>query len=126
MSFEKMVQGFKIPNLVDEYKTIFLEKWGKLWNFSKTFSLYLSFLSICFEVCQKPQSNLMNLEIMVQGFKKAKFVGRIQNYFSAKTRQIKKLFQNLLPIFEFPVNLFWSLSKALIESYELGNNGSRP
>ena len=35
---------FKRPNLVDEYKTIFLGKQGKRWNFSKTFSLYLCFL----------------------------------------------------------------------------------
>ena len=39
-----MVQGFKMQKLDDEYKTIFLEKRGKRWNSSKTFSLYLSFL----------------------------------------------------------------------------------
>ena len=39
-----MAQGFKMWKLVDEYKTIFLEKRGKRWNSSKTLSLYLSFL----------------------------------------------------------------------------------
>ena len=55
-----MVEGFKMPNLVNEYKTIFLEKWGKRWNSSKTFSLYLSFLSISFEARQKPKSHLIS------------------------------------------------------------------
>ena len=39
-----MAQGFKMQKIFDEYKTIFLEKPGKSWNSSKTFSLYLSFL----------------------------------------------------------------------------------
>ena len=39
-----MAQGFKMKNLVDEYKTIFLGKRGKRWNYSKTFPLFLSFL----------------------------------------------------------------------------------
>ena len=33
-----MVQGFKMPNLVDEYKTIFLGKRSKRWNCPKIFS----------------------------------------------------------------------------------------
>ena len=44
MSYGILVQGFKIPNLVEEYKTIFLGNRGKPWNSPKTFSLYLSFL----------------------------------------------------------------------------------
>ena len=36
-----------------------------------------------------------------------------------------KLFQNLVPIFEFPIKWLSSLSKAYIESYKVGNNGSR-
>ena len=44
MSYGILVQGFKMPNLVDEYKTIFLVKRGKRWNSPKLFSLYLSFL----------------------------------------------------------------------------------
>ena len=44
MSFGILVQGFKMPVLIDKYKTIFLEKRGKRWNSSKTFSLYLGFL----------------------------------------------------------------------------------
>ena len=39
-----MAKGFQLQKLVDEYKTIFLGKWGKHWNSPKIFSLYLSFL----------------------------------------------------------------------------------
>ena len=35
-----LVQDFRIPNLVDEYKTIFLGKSDKASNSPKTFSLY--------------------------------------------------------------------------------------
>ena len=55
-----LVQGFIMPNLVDEYKTNFLEQWGKPLNSPKVFSLYWSFLEICFEVCQKLKSNLVD------------------------------------------------------------------
>ena len=57
-----------MPNLVDEYKTIFLEKRGKPWNFPKTFSLCWSFLEICFEVYQESKSNILSPGILVQGF----------------------------------------------------------
>ena len=40
MSFGILVQGFKMPILVDEYKIIFLGKRGKRWNSPKTF-LYI-------------------------------------------------------------------------------------
>ena len=35
-----MAQGFKMRKLVDEYKTIFLWKRGKRWNFSRIFYVY--------------------------------------------------------------------------------------
>ena len=35
-----LVQGFIMAKLVDEYKTIFLQKWEKPWNFWKALSLY--------------------------------------------------------------------------------------
>ena len=35
-----LIQGLRMQNLVDECKTIFLGKQDKLWNSSKTFSLY--------------------------------------------------------------------------------------
>ena len=44
IKLEIIRQGFKMGKLVEEYKTNFLEKRGKRWNPSKTFSLYLSFL----------------------------------------------------------------------------------
>ena len=39
-----MAQGSKIEKLIDEYKTIFLEKGGKRSNSFKTISLHLNFL----------------------------------------------------------------------------------
>ena len=69
-----MAQGFKMRKLVDKYKTIFPGKRGKCWNSSKTFFLYMSFLKNGFEACQNPESNLIRLEIMAQGFKMQKLV----------------------------------------------------
>ena len=69
-----MAQGFRMRKLVDEYKTIFLGKRDKRWNSSKTFSLYLNFLSNGFEAGQKPKLNLLRIEIMGQGFKIRKFI----------------------------------------------------
>ena len=40
MCYGILVQGFKMPNLVDEYKTIFLGKWDKRWK-SLKFSSYI-------------------------------------------------------------------------------------
>ena len=39
-----LLQDFRMPNLVDEYKTIFLGNRDKPWNSSKAISLYWSFL----------------------------------------------------------------------------------
>ena len=69
-----MAEGFKMRKLVDEYKTIFLGKWGKCWSSSKGSFLYLGFLKNVFEACQKPKLNLIRLEIIVQGFKTPNFV----------------------------------------------------
>ena len=69
-----MAQVFKMPKLVDEYKTIILGKQGKHWDSSKTFSLYLSFLKNGFEACQKLKSNIISLEIMAQRFKMGKLL----------------------------------------------------
>ena len=42
---------------------------------------------------------------------KCQICWRIQNHFSGKVRQTLKLSKIVVPIFEFPINLFWSLSK---------------
>ena len=39
-----LVPGFRLTNLVEEYKTIFLRKHGKSWNSPKSFFLFYSFL----------------------------------------------------------------------------------
>ena len=44
LSHEILVQGFRMPNLFDEYKIIFSGKVIQSWNYSKTFSLYWSVL----------------------------------------------------------------------------------
>ena len=82
-----MAQGFKRRKLVDEYKTIFLGNRGKRSNSSKTFSLYLSFLSNHFEDCQKLKWNLLRLEIMAQGFKMQKLLHEYKTIFLAKRRK---------------------------------------
>ena len=55
-------------------------------------SMYVSFLSICFEVCQKPKPNL-----------------------SWKARQTLKLSKKFLPIFEFSINLFRNLGNISVD-----------
>ena len=87
MSNGILFQDFKIPNLVDEYKTIFLGKWGKRWNSPKTFSLYLSFREIFFEVCRKPISSLMSYEILVQGFEIPNLIHEYKTIFLEKRRK---------------------------------------
>ena len=79
-----MAQGFKMQKLVDEYKTLFLGKRGKRSNFSKTFSLYLSFLKNGFQDCQKPKSNHIKLEIMTQGFQMRKLVDEYKTILQRK------------------------------------------
>ena len=69
LSYGILVQGFKIPSLVNEYKTIFLAKQGIPWNSPESFYLYFRVLQIYFEVCQNPKSNLFSYGILVQGLK---------------------------------------------------------
>ena len=65
-------------------KPFFLGKRGSRWDAPKTFSLYLSFLKIYFEVCQKPKSNLMSYRILVQGFKMPNLVDEYKSIFLEK------------------------------------------
>ena len=57
-----------MPNLVKEYKSIFLGKWVKPRKSPKSFSVDWSFLWLCFEICQKFKSNLLSEWIVVQVF----------------------------------------------------------
>ena len=79
-----MAQGFKMQKLVEEYKTIFLLKRGKRWNFSKTFSLYLGFLWNAFQPCQNPKWNLIRLEIIAQDFQMRKLADQDKIIFLGK------------------------------------------
>ena len=79
-----MTKVFEMRKLVDEYKAIFPGKPGKLRNSSKTFSVYLSFLSNDNEACQEPKSNLIRLEMMDQGFKMRKLVDQYKTSFLGK------------------------------------------
>ena len=103
-----MAQGFKMRKLVDQYKNIFLLKRGKRWNSSKTFYLYLSFLSNGFEACQNPKSNLIRLEIMGQGFKMQKYVGEYKTIFLGKRRKSWTL--------QKPAVYIWVSYKMLLKS----------
>ena len=79
-----MAEGFEMRKMVEEYKTIFLEKRGKRWNISKTFLLYLVFFWNCFQVCEKPPSNLIKLEIIAQEFKLQKLLDEYKTIFLGK------------------------------------------
>ena len=65
-------------------KPFFLGKRDKPWKCLKTFSLYWSFLQICFEVCQKPQSNLLSDGILVQCFRMPNLVHEYKMIFLGK------------------------------------------
>ena len=71
---EYFFQGFLMPNLVDEYTIISLGKRSIPWKSPEIFSLYWSFLKICFEIYQKPQSILLNVRILLQSFIKPNLV----------------------------------------------------
>ena len=63
-----------MPKMVDKYHTNFLENRDKPYNSSKAFSLYWSFIQICFEVCQTPQSNFVSDTILVQVLRMPNFL----------------------------------------------------
>ena len=114
----------RTPNLLHKYKTIFVWKQDKPLNSKKTFSLNWGFLWICFDVSQKPKSSFLSDWILVQGitipslvdkYKTVLFENRGKPWKSRKT-----LFYIVLP-----KNLFWSLSKAEMESCGPWNIGSR-
>ena len=78
------VQGFRMQNLVNEYKTIFLEKRDKASNSRETFSLYWSFLKICFQDSQHPKSNLLAYGILVQVLRMPNLVDEYKSIFLRK------------------------------------------
>ena len=120
-----LVQGFRMPNLVDEYKTIFLGKWGKAWNSPK----------LIFPILEFPMNlrwSLWKHEIESSGpcnigsrLENVKFGLRIQNHFSGKARETLELFKKFFSILELPINLFWSLLNASVESSGWLNIGWR-
>ena len=72
--------------------TAFLsKKEAKPWPSPKTFSLYLGFLQICFEVCQKPKSKVMSFGILAQGFKMPNLVNEYKTIFWESGANVKTL-----------------------------------
>ena len=106
-----------MPNLLDEYRIIFLSKRGKAEISPKKLSVYWCFLSICFEVCQKPNSNLLLHGILVQGFRMPSFVQEYKIIFPGKSRFTFKLSNNLISKLEFPVNWLLKSVKSLNEIF---------
>ena len=80
----KLIQGFGMPNFVNEYKTISLRKRGKPWNSSKAFYLDWSFLSICSEVSQNTNLNLLGHGVLFQGFRMPTFFDECKIIFLRK------------------------------------------
>ena len=104
-SDQVLVQGPKKYNLANEYKTFFLGKQGKLWDFPTTFSLYWSLLQICFYVFQKPKSsNLLSHGILVQGFIMPNLVGKYKTIFLESEANHETL-QKLYPYVDFTYKL---------------------
>ena len=79
-----MIQGFKMQNLVGEYKTIFLKRLDKALKSPKRSSLNLSFLQSCFEVCQKPKVYPLSYGILVEDFKMPNLVDEYKTIFLRK------------------------------------------
>ena len=104
-----LIQGIRMPNLVEEYKTIFLGNRGKPWELFKYFYLILEFpinLLWSLSKAQMESSGPWNIGLTLYN---AKFGQRIQNHFSGKVRQALEVFKNSLLILEFLINLFWSV-----------------
>ena len=91
---ELLINMFKIPNLVNKYKTIFLGKQGSLWNFAKIFSPCWNFLWTCSKVCQIPKLNLLCSWMLIKGSKKQNLLDEYKNHFFGKTRQTLKIPEN--------------------------------
>ena len=109
-----LVQGFIMPNLVDIYQTIFLEKRGKPWNFPKNVLLILEIvINLFWSVSKASIESSETWNISSRPYN-AKFVQQTQNHFSGKARQTLKFSKNIFSILErsLSLNLFWSLSKA--------------
>ena len=70
-----------MKKLVNEYKTIFLEKQDKPGNFPKTFVVHWIFLWTCVEVCQKPKSDLQSHWVLVQPRKLPNLTKKTQTIF---------------------------------------------
>ena len=86
----------------------------------KTFSQYLTFLWICFEVYQKPRSKLLTHGLLAQRFLKSKFFNKYKTIFVTKASKPWNS-KTFLPILEFPITSFGALSKAEIDSNEPSN-----
>ena len=76
-----MFQGFQMPNLVDEYNRIFLEKGGKTLNLSIN----------VFPIFGFPSSNLMSFGILAQGFKMPNLVDEYKTIFWESGANVKTL-----------------------------------
>ena len=60
--------------LLTNRKPFFFGKWGRTLSFPQILPLYCSFLSVCFEACKKPKSNLLTDWISAKGFRMAKLL----------------------------------------------------
>ena len=87
-----LIKNSKMQNLFDEYKIVFLEKWGKCWNFPKNFSIYCSFPKICFEVRKKRKSKLLSHGLLIKAFILPNLVNKYKTIFPGENlRTFQKL-----------------------------------
>ena len=95
-----------MKKLVNEYKTIFLEKQDKPGNFPKTFVVHWIFLWTCVEVCQKPKSDLQSHWVLVQPRKLPNLTKKTQTIFW-QTKANIETFQKVFLISTFPLNMIF-------------------
>ena len=99
-------QSFRMPNLMNDYKIIFLGKRKKRLNSSRAFSLYWSFLWMWFEVCLKPKSKYLR-KIWSMNTKSYSWENE------AKLQTVQKLCPHIGILYKFVLKSLESLNRIL-------------
>ena len=105
------VKGSKLPTLNQEWKTTFPGKRGKLWNFSKSFSQFRSYLKICSKIYRKTKSNIFVDRILVQDWKIQNFINNYKTIFMRNRSKLSNFCGTFLQYWSYKfINLFWNVS----------------
>ena len=103
LSHRLLIQGFIMPNLVDKYKTIFLEKQWQPWNLSKR----SPYLGVSYKFALKFVKSLSRTFWLIQNFWKGKkyliWSTNIKPFFLECEKNLDFLFHRR---FHFVINFF--------------------